>query len=274
MRPPDSMRTMRIGSASPSSQSSAPGATRSGQSVSSSTRTAPARPLAPRILATARRRSVGVGDDLELDVSAVLGGHHLEQAADRVGDASVAADDATHVLLIDAEGEDRLVAVLVDLDEDRVGLVDQPLVRRIRETLSRVCLLGLCGLVGRGLRSLVCGGRRCLGDLLGGGCLGSLVGRRLGCLHRRSRPPAQPLPPSAAGASAAFAAFAFAFADAFGLVARVARFGFSAAAGSSAARSAWRISLATVSDGWAPLPIQALIRAVSRLTVAGSVSGS
>src|SRR5688572_23495840 len=118
---------MRIGSASPSSQTSAPGATRSGQSVSSSTRTAPARPLGPRILATARRRSVGVGNDLELDVSAVLGGHHLEQASDRVGDAPIAADDPTHVLLIDAQRQDRLVALLVDLDEHRIGLVDEPL---------------------------------------------------------------------------------------------------------------------------------------------------
>src|SRR5688500_10836988 len=103
---------MRSGSASPSSQRSVPGARRSGQSVTSSTRTAPASPLAPRILATARRRSVGVGNDLELDVAAVLGGHHLEQAADGVRDATVPADHAAHILLVHAEGEDRLVALL------------------------------------------------------------------------------------------------------------------------------------------------------------------
>ena len=55
------------------------------------------------ILATARRRSLGVGDDLELDVATISRGHHLQQAADRVRDAAVATDDSAHVVLIDAD---------------------------------------------------------------------------------------------------------------------------------------------------------------------------
>jgi hypothetical protein len=65
---------------------------------------------------------------------------------------------------------------------------------------------------------------------------------------------------------------ATAFLDAFGFAGRVARFGFSAVG--STGRAACRINLATVSDGWAPFPIQALILSVSMWTVAGSVRGS
>src|SRR5688572_23462354 len=124
-RPPLSTRVTCIGSVDPSNQSSAPGAKRSGQSVSCSSRIPPCRPLGPSTRATARRRSLGVGDDVELDVASVPVRHDPEQAADRVRDPAVAADDAPHVLLVHAQGQQRLVAVLLDLDPDRIGLVDE-----------------------------------------------------------------------------------------------------------------------------------------------------
>src|SRR5690606_38535264 len=79
----------------------------------------------PRILATARRPLLGVVDDVEFDVAPVPRRHHPEQAADRIGDASVPTDDATHVVLVHAERQERLVTLVVDFDPDRVGLVDQ-----------------------------------------------------------------------------------------------------------------------------------------------------
>src|SRR5688500_20315706 len=80
------MRRIRNGSASPSGHSSAPGSSRSGQSVSTSMRTPPFRPLTLRTRAIASRRLLGVGDDLELDVAPVPRGHHAQQAADGIGE--------------------------------------------------------------------------------------------------------------------------------------------------------------------------------------------
>src|SRR6186997_67685 len=119
---------------SPASQTSVPAVKRSGQSVSSSMRTPPRSPFGPRTRATARRRSLGVGDDLELDMAPVSGGHDAEKAADRVGDPAVAADHASHVLLIDSEGQDGLVTVVLDLDYHRIGLVDE----RARDVLEEL----------------------------------------------------------------------------------------------------------------------------------------
>ena len=61
----------------------------------------------------------------QLDVPAITSGHHLQQAADGVRDAAVAPDDAAHVVLVDAQGQDRLVALLLLLDPDGVRLVDE-----------------------------------------------------------------------------------------------------------------------------------------------------
>src|SRR6188508_911332 len=85
----------------------------------------PRRPFGPRTRATDRRRSLGVGDDLELDVAPVPGGHDTQEAANRVRDTAVAADHTAHVLLVDGEGEDRLISLVLDLDDDRVRFVDQ-----------------------------------------------------------------------------------------------------------------------------------------------------
>src|SRR5205823_12624696 len=52
-------------------------------------------------------------EDLELNRFAVAGGRHLEQRAERLGDATVAADDFAHVVLGD-----------VQLDHGRVLLAD------------------------------------------------------------------------------------------------------------------------------------------------------
>src|SRR4029453_19378948 len=121
-RPPVSARRMRRAADSPSRQTSALASRRSGQSVRTSTRRPPFSPLAPRTRATARR-SLGVRDDLELDVATVPGGHHPKEGAEGVGDASVSADDPAHVLLVDAEREERLVALVLDVDLDRIGLL-------------------------------------------------------------------------------------------------------------------------------------------------------
>src|SRR5918992_5483469 len=123
-RPPASTLSMRRGPGSPSGQTSASGSRRSGQSVRISTRSPPLSPFAPRTRATARR-SLGVGDDLELDVASVPCGHHPQQAAQRVGDAPVAADDAAHIFLVDAKRQEGLVPLVLDLDPDGIGLVDE-----------------------------------------------------------------------------------------------------------------------------------------------------
>src|SRR4029078_10506473 len=86
-------------------------------------RTSPARPLAPMTRATARRSVVA--DDLQLDVPSIARAHDAEERADRVGDASVAADDATHVALPHLEGERDLFVAFADLDHDRLGVVDE-----------------------------------------------------------------------------------------------------------------------------------------------------
>src|SRR5688572_22212348 len=119
-RPPLSTRVTCIGSVDPAQQSSAPGAKRSGHAVRCSTRSPPGRPLGPSTRAAARRRSLGVGDDVQLDVATLPGRHDPEQAADRVRYPAVAADNAPHVFLIDAQGQERLVAMHLDLDKDRV----------------------------------------------------------------------------------------------------------------------------------------------------------
>src|SRR5687768_3956752 len=254
---------MRVGVAEPSSHSSAPGSIRSGQSVSISIRTAPARPFAPMILATARRRSLGVGDDLELDVSAIARGHHLEQTADRVGDAAVAADDAAHVLLVDDQGEDGLVTVLLDVDFDGVGLVDQAASNVFEEVLheSAFSFSAASSVAGGSAASAVSSGAVATSAAASSATEASATGASTS------------VGAAAVAVSVSVAAALAALADAFGFVERVARLGFSAAAGRGG-DAAWRMSLTTVSDGWAPLPIQALIRSVSMLTVAGSVSGS
>src|SRR5436853_530082 len=90
------------------------GTSSSPPSVSGSTRMTPARPLAPRMRATASRSVVG--HDLQLDVHALPGAHHTEEAADGVGDPTVTADHAAHVRLIDRERQLDLVPALRDGD--------------------------------------------------------------------------------------------------------------------------------------------------------------
>src|ERR687896_1494585 len=123
-RPPASVRRISRGRSSSSRKTSDPASRCSGQSVRSSTRTPPASPLAPRMRATASR-SAFVGDDLQLHVAAVPRGHHAQQAADGVRDPPVAPDHPPHVALIDAERQRYLVVLLLDLDPDRVRVVDE-----------------------------------------------------------------------------------------------------------------------------------------------------
>src|ERR1044072_6392820 len=133
-RPPVSAWRRRRAADSPSGPTSASGSRRSGQSVRTSTRRPPFRPLAPSTRATARR-SLGVGDDLELDVATVPGGHHPKEAAQSVGDASISTDDQSHVLRVDTEREQGLIALILDLDLDRIVLVDERLCDVLQELL-------------------------------------------------------------------------------------------------------------------------------------------
>src|SRR5918999_2610738 len=123
-RPPASVRRISRGRSSSSRKTSEPAPRCSGQSVKSSTRTPPASPLAPRMRATASRSAL-VGDDLQLHVAAVARGHHAQQAADGVRDPPVAPDHPPHVALVDAERQRHLVVLLLDLDPDRVRVVDK-----------------------------------------------------------------------------------------------------------------------------------------------------
>jgi hypothetical protein len=177
--------------------------------------------LAPVTRATARRSVVG--DDLQLDAAAVARAHDPQQAANRIGDATVAADDAAHVALVDAQHELHFVATLLHLDVDRVGVVDQ----RARDIVEEL-------------------------------------------LHSAT------VASAAASASGAAAASAGACVFDAGFALRAGRFLAGAAgAGDVVAEPmpAWRMSLATVSDGVAPFSIQALSFSASIWTVAGSVSG-
>jgi hypothetical protein len=67
---------------------------------------------------------------------------------------------------------------------------------------------------------------------------------------------------------------AAAFAFGLRVVVRPRDTGFFGASVVAVRASAWRMRRLTISDGCAPLPIQALIFSVSRRTVAGSVNGS
>src|SRR5688572_4060488 len=96
-------------------------------------RTAPARPLAPTMRAAASRSVVA--DDLQLDVPAIAGAHHSQQAPDGVRDPPVATDDAAHVALVHGEDQRHLVVVLLDLDANGVRVLDQRASHVIKELL-------------------------------------------------------------------------------------------------------------------------------------------
>src|SRR6476646_2769743 len=99
-------------------------------------RMTPARPLAPRMRATASRSVVG--HDLQLDMHAFPGAHHAEEAADGVGDPTVTADPAAHVRLVDRERQLDLVPALRDGDRDAVGVVHQ----RASHVIEELCHAG------------------------------------------------------------------------------------------------------------------------------------
>src|SRR6266550_4668929 len=96
-------------------------------------RTTPDRPLAPRMRATARRSVVW--HDFQLDVDPLPGAHHAEQAADGVGDPSIAADHAAHVSLVDGERQLDLVAAFLDGNRHTLRVVDQRAGHVVQELL-------------------------------------------------------------------------------------------------------------------------------------------
>src|SRR6266511_2371877 len=132
-RPPAWSSRTRRGSSWPSRKTTAPAARCSGQSVSISIRTAPARPLAPTTRATASRSLVA--DDLQLDMAAVPSAHHPQEAADRVRDPSVSTDDPAHVVLVNGKHERDLVVVLLDVDADGIRVLDEGLRDVVEEIL-------------------------------------------------------------------------------------------------------------------------------------------
>src|SRR5215218_9854006 len=89
----------------------------------------------PRTRPTTRRSSpsrecAGLAkalDDLERDRLSLAGGHDLEQRAQRLRDAAVAADDLAHIALGDVELDHTTLRVIDNLDLDGVGLVDERL---------------------------------------------------------------------------------------------------------------------------------------------------
>src|SRR4051794_26184993 len=118
-------RAARISRCRPSLvTSTAPGAIRSVRSVCSSTTTSPRTPWG---LAMRPTSSTALFDELDVDLDAVAhrgGAHH---GADRLGDPTALADDATHVPLRDVHLEAGLAAAVEDVDLDAVGLFDHGL---------------------------------------------------------------------------------------------------------------------------------------------------
>src|SRR5256885_8075555 len=120
---------------SPSHRSDAPTRNRLGTSLRGSTRTSPRTPCG--VLMTPTTRPSGSLIDLEVDLGPVTCGHHLEQRADRLCDASASADDLPDVGFRDLQVQLEEIAVLLFLHHDARGVVDQGL----RDVLEELALL-------------------------------------------------------------------------------------------------------------------------------------
>src|SRR6266849_10391240 len=124
-------RRTAIVSGPTSSQSSvAPGAKRSATSLRGSTRTSPRRPCGPRISPTTSVSSSLV--DLEVDLGPIARGHHLEERADGLRDASAAADDLPDVALGDLQVQLHEIAIEF-LGHDHRGRIVDELLRDMLE---------------------------------------------------------------------------------------------------------------------------------------------
>src|SRR6266540_4051836 len=110
-----------------------PGATRSTRSVTRPTMTSPARPWA---LTTRPTSSTRLVQEVDVDLDAVAHRSRPHHRADGARDAAPLADHAAHVGRRDPncerESAPTAVATLLDLDLDRVGVVDH----RLREVLQ------------------------------------------------------------------------------------------------------------------------------------------
>src|SRR5437016_5776257 len=108
-------------------------------------RTTPESPLAPRMRATARRSVVG--HDLQLDVDALPGAHHAEQAADALGAGSSSAAGFGSVraaAFARAAGRDALLAGVrrglgFAASSVASALASSPTCRSRRTTVSEGC---------------------------------------------------------------------------------------------------------------------------------------
>src|SRR4051794_7464742 len=107
-----------------------PAATRSVRFVTRSTITSPARPcgFTTRPTSSTGVAPVGVAsasvDDVDRGLHAFAGGGGPHDRADRLGHAPALADDLAHVVGGDVEAQVDAAAGLVDLDHDRLGIVD------------------------------------------------------------------------------------------------------------------------------------------------------
>src|SRR5438874_11773486 len=214
-------------------------------------RTTPESPLGPRMRATARRSVVG--HDLQLDVDALPGAHHAEQAADGVGDAPVATDHAAHVSLVDGQCQLDLVSALLDGHPHALRVVDERAGHVVQEVLHADALPSLSEPASDGGAS---------DDAWDEGSSADALGAESS---------------SAAGFGSVRAAALARAAGRDALLAGVRRgLGFAASSVASAFASSptCRSRRTTVSDGWAPLLIQVRTPSASIFTVAGSVSGS
>src|SRR5437868_14535172 len=100
----------------PSHWSEAPTRNRSGTSLRGSTRTSPRTPCG--VLMTPTTRPSGSLIDLEVDLGPVTCGHHLEQGADGLRDATAPSDDLPDVSFGDLQVQLQEIAVLLFLHHD------------------------------------------------------------------------------------------------------------------------------------------------------------
>ena len=77
----------------------------------------------PRTCATRRSRTASA--DFEDVVLSGAIGDHLEQAAQGLGDAAVAANHSPHVIFVNDQSQDDGIAILFNLNADAVRIVSE-----------------------------------------------------------------------------------------------------------------------------------------------------
>src|SRR5260221_3277806 len=108
----------------PSQSRPAPTRNRPGTSLRGSTVTSPCVPCGVLMTPTTRPWSLV---DLEVDLGAVTGRHHLQERPDRLGDAAAAADHLSDVRLSHLKMQLEEIPVLLFFHHDAGGVVDEGL---------------------------------------------------------------------------------------------------------------------------------------------------